>query len=162
MRLKTVVFYQGVKLWDGNLFQTVQEGPNKGNKNVTISIENHVVTLECEGKSEVIIVGTSNMREARYWREPSSNSGKISRESHTRNPTGTGALGEAVENAARSILGSPEQEEQSASVSIETGSSESDGRAISGAVPGFSPEKYMTPTTDKKVTKPTRAKKETK
>lgn len=72
MRLKKVIFYQAVKLWDGNSVLTVNEGENKKLQGVTISIENHMITLECPTEDEVIVVGTSNMREARYWREPSS------------------------------------------------------------------------------------------
>ena len=70
MRLKKVIFYQAVKLWDGNSVLTVNEGENKKLQDVTISIENHMITLECPTESEIIVVGTSNMREARYWREP--------------------------------------------------------------------------------------------
>ena len=66
MRLKNVVFYQGVKLWDGNLFQTVVEGKNKGNLDVRIDIESHMISLTCPTQEEVIVVGTSNMREARH------------------------------------------------------------------------------------------------
>ena len=70
MKLKKVIFYQAVKLWDGNSVLTVNEGENKKLVGVTITVENHMITLECPTESEIIVVGTSNMREARYWREP--------------------------------------------------------------------------------------------
>lgn len=72
MRLKSVVFYQAVKLWDGKLLQTINDGKNNTIDNVTITLQDHMITLQCPTQAEVIIVGTSNMREARYWREPSS------------------------------------------------------------------------------------------
>lgn len=68
MKLKSVIFYQGVKLWDGNLYGTVQEGTNKGNQNVTITLKDHLVTLETPDSEEIVIVGTANMREARGFR----------------------------------------------------------------------------------------------
>lgn len=64
MRLKSVIFYQGVKLWDGNLYQTVQEGINRKIEDVQISIKDHLVMLTCRLSDEMIIVGTSNMRSA--------------------------------------------------------------------------------------------------
>jgi hypothetical protein len=66
MKLKTVVFYQGVKLWDNNLYQTVQAGKNRQLTDVTIELKEHVVYVRSPDYDEVIIVGTSNMREARF------------------------------------------------------------------------------------------------
>lgn len=168
MRLKTVVFYQGVKLWDGNLFQTVHEGDgNRNNKGVTISLENHVVTLECEGKSEIIIVGTSNMREARYWREPSprlptpKEMESFNRESkrpdteHGNTLAGISSTESGLSSKEVGVLGSPESGDQAGNPSD---AAENDGGAAP-VTPAFDPKKYAGKTAEPKVTKPSKAKK---
>lgn len=63
MKLKSVVFYQGVKLWDGNLYATVQSGDVNGRmKGVSIDLVDHIVTVSKEGEGTAIVVGTANMR----------------------------------------------------------------------------------------------------
>ena len=69
MKLKSVIFYQGVKLWDNNMYATVLSGKNGLLEEVTITIENHLVTLSCPKYPDVVIVGTSNMRCANATKE---------------------------------------------------------------------------------------------
>lgn len=62
MRLSSVIFYQGVKLWDGNMYGTVKEGVNGRIDGVSIDLTDHIITLSKTGESMEIVVGTANMR----------------------------------------------------------------------------------------------------
>ena len=62
MRLSSVIFYQGVKLWDGNMYGTVKEGVNGRMDNISIELVDHIITLTKAGESMEIVVGTANMR----------------------------------------------------------------------------------------------------
>lgn len=57
MKLKTVVFYQSVKSWDGNEMNTFKESESQ-----IIELEDHLVKMTREGSKDVIIVPTANMR----------------------------------------------------------------------------------------------------
>jgi hypothetical protein len=59
MKLKTAVFYQSVKNWDGNESNTFKELPNQ-----VIELEDHLVKVSIEGRKEVIVVPTANLRYA--------------------------------------------------------------------------------------------------
>lgn len=59
MKLKTAIFYQSVKNWDGNESNTFKEMPNQ-----IIELEDYLVKVSMEGKKEVIIVPTANLRYA--------------------------------------------------------------------------------------------------
>lgn len=70
MRLSSVVFYQGVKLWDNNLYNTVLDGKNKNIQEVTIRLKEHLLYLYSKDHDKVIIVGTANMRQAEQYFYP--------------------------------------------------------------------------------------------
>lgn len=59
MKLKTAVFYQSVKNWDGNESNTFKADPTQ-----VIELEDHLVKVSKEGRKEVIIVPTANLRYA--------------------------------------------------------------------------------------------------
>ena len=59
MKLKTAIFYQSVKNWDNNESNTFKEDPTQ-----IIELEDHLVKVSKEGKKEVIIVPTANLRYA--------------------------------------------------------------------------------------------------
>lgn len=150
MKLKTVVFYQAVKLWDGNSTLTVNEGNNKRLEKVTIDIKDHMITLECPTESEIIVVGTSNMREARYCRQPSSARQATSEEVKEFNNElkNTKISSEDLLTSAKSVVTEKESEDLVAPVPA-----------------GFDPSRYAGKQTPAKVTKPVSnksAKKETK
>jgi len=66
MQLNSVVFYQGVKLWDNNLYNTVVSGKNKQLTGITVELKDHLLFLRSENHGNVIVVGTANMRQAEY------------------------------------------------------------------------------------------------
>lgn len=59
MKLKTAIFYQSVKNWDNNESNTF-----KSNECQIVELEDHLVKVSMEGKKEVIIVPTANLRYA--------------------------------------------------------------------------------------------------
>jgi peptidase E len=59
MKLKTAVFYQSVKNWDGNESNTFKHDPTQ-----IIELEDHLVKVSKEGRRDVIIVPTANLRYA--------------------------------------------------------------------------------------------------
>lgn len=59
MKLKTAIFYQSVKNWDNNESNTFKADPTQ-----IIELEDHLVKVSKEGKKEVIIVPTANLRYA--------------------------------------------------------------------------------------------------
>ena len=69
MKLKSVVFHQGVKLWDGNLFNTVNEGQYKSLGIIDIELVDHLVMVTCSGQPETIVVPTTNMRHGSMCRK---------------------------------------------------------------------------------------------
>ena len=60
MRLKTVEFYQSVRLWSNQETKTVKESDG-----VEINLEDHLVMLSMEGQDETIVIPTANMRHGR-------------------------------------------------------------------------------------------------
>jgi hypothetical protein len=141
MKLKKVVFYQAVKLWDGNSTLTVNEGSNKKLEDVTINIEDHMVTLECPQYDEVIAVGTSNMREARYDRQstsipevPSKKTGKVD-----------------VQPVSSDLKTDGDVPTQPGGSKEASGATEG---GVQSAPSGFDPSKYAGKPKEEKVTKP--------
>ena len=65
MKLKSVIFYQAVKLWDNVMYATVQQGKNGRMDGIEIDLVDHIVTVSKPGESELVIVGTANMRSGR-------------------------------------------------------------------------------------------------
>lgn len=59
MKLKTAIFYQSVKNWDNNESNTFKADPTQ-----IIELEDHLVKVSKEGRKEVIIVPTANLRYA--------------------------------------------------------------------------------------------------
>ena len=57
MKLKSAIFYQSVKNWDGNESNTFKASPEQ-----IIELEDHLVKVSKEGSKDVIIVPTANLR----------------------------------------------------------------------------------------------------
>lgn len=60
VRLKTVEFYQSVRLWSNQETKTVKESDG-----IEINLEDHLVMLSMEGQEETIVIPTANMRHGR-------------------------------------------------------------------------------------------------
>lgn len=60
MKLKSVEFYQSVRLWDNREAKTVDL-----NNVSSIELNDHLVELRMDGQEEVIIIPTANMRHGR-------------------------------------------------------------------------------------------------
>lgn len=58
MKLKSVVFYQSVRLWDGTEAKTVNEQAG----GVEIDLREGIVTLYKPGEKNLLIIPTANMR----------------------------------------------------------------------------------------------------
>lgn len=58
MKLKTVVFYQSVTLWDRSEHKTVHANPV-----LSINLIDHLITLRHTDHDAVIVVPTANMRQ---------------------------------------------------------------------------------------------------
>lgn len=66
MRLKTVEFYQSVRLWSNQETKTVKESDG-----IEINLVDHLVLLSMEGQEETIVVPTANLRHGRIGSLPS-------------------------------------------------------------------------------------------
>lgn len=65
MRLRTIEFYQSVRLWNNAERKTIDEGDSQGLMGLEINLEDHLVKLTCSNFPEEIIVPTANMRHGR-------------------------------------------------------------------------------------------------
>lgn len=65
MRLKTVEFYQSVRLWNNKEAKTLEEGTSYGLEDLKIDLADHMVTLSCSNFPDLIVVPTANMRHGR-------------------------------------------------------------------------------------------------
>lgn len=65
MRLKTIEFYQSVRLWTNKESKTIEEGNSYGVEDLTIELVDHLVMLNCSNFPGTIIVPTANMRHGR-------------------------------------------------------------------------------------------------
>jgi hypothetical protein len=62
VNLKSVEFYQSVRLWDNHEYKTVTEGKNRQLEGIELDLRDHIVTIYCPGKPRLILVPTANMR----------------------------------------------------------------------------------------------------
>ena len=70
MRLRTIEFYQSVRLWNNSERKTIDEGSSPGVENLELSLVDHLVILTCSNHPDAIIVPTANMRHGKMSCEP--------------------------------------------------------------------------------------------
>jgi len=63
MILKSVEFYQSVRLWNNNETKTLDHKSKIAG--LEINLEDHIVSLSCEDFDDIILVPTANLRHGR-------------------------------------------------------------------------------------------------
>lgn len=64
MKLKSVEFYQSVRLWDNSEYKSVHSG-----ERFSVNLVDHLVLISCEGEADTVVVPTANMRHGKIGPE---------------------------------------------------------------------------------------------